>query len=179
MKTFAGWKDALCVVNPETVIRWHRAGFRMFWRYKSRRKHGRPAVSPEMRRLIRMSHNPIERTASPHAPHGVRRKLLPSSPDPQQFESQPTTCRSVSCETATFARRCDRVRTNSRRTLSQLPGESCLIYPLNRLCSYSPELIRRVFGHACTTADRPNLPLPTVQLPQPRQLRLRTSENST
>lgn len=53
MKTFAGWKDVLCIVKPETVIRWHRIGFRMFWRYKSRRKGGRPAVSTDMRRLIR------------------------------------------------------------------------------------------------------------------------------
>ena len=52
MKTFSGWKDALYVVKPETVIRWHRMGFRIFWRYKSRREGGRPAVSVEMRRLI-------------------------------------------------------------------------------------------------------------------------------
>ncbi|MEN6358313.1 MAG: integrase core domain-containing protein [Armatimonadota bacterium] len=53
MKTFAKWKDALCVVQPQTVIGWHRAGFQMFWRYKSRRKNGRPTVSAEMRKLIK------------------------------------------------------------------------------------------------------------------------------
>ena len=45
--------DALTIVEPETVIRWHRAGFRSFWRWKSRRHAGRPSVTPEIRRLIR------------------------------------------------------------------------------------------------------------------------------
>ena len=45
--------DALTIVEPETVLRWHRAGFRSFWRWKSRRRAGRPSVTPEIRRLIR------------------------------------------------------------------------------------------------------------------------------
>ena len=45
--------DAITIVEPETVIRWHRAGFRGFWRWKSRRRAGRPSVPPEIRRLIR------------------------------------------------------------------------------------------------------------------------------
>jgi transposase InsO family protein len=45
--------DALTIVEPETVTRWHRAGFRSFWRWKSRRLAGRPSVTPEIRRLIR------------------------------------------------------------------------------------------------------------------------------
>src|SRR6476660_3215464 len=45
--------DALTIVEPETVIRWHRAGFRSFWRWKSSRRAGRPSVTPEIRRLIR------------------------------------------------------------------------------------------------------------------------------
>src|SRR3954463_15683378 len=44
--------DALTIVEPETVIRWHRAGFRSFWRWKSRRRAGRASVAPEIRRLI-------------------------------------------------------------------------------------------------------------------------------
>lgn len=61
MKTFSEWKSALCIVKPETVIRWHHAGFCIFWRYKSRCRSGRPAVSVEMRRLIRKIHadNPL------------------------------------------------------------------------------------------------------------------------
>src|SRR6202521_379266 len=44
---------ALAIVKPETVIKWHRAGFRSYWRWKSRRRGGRPTVSGEIRRLIR------------------------------------------------------------------------------------------------------------------------------
>lgn len=45
--------DALAIVQPETVIRWHRAGFRLYWRWKSRRHGGRPRTPLEIRRLIR------------------------------------------------------------------------------------------------------------------------------
>jgi putative transposase len=47
------WSDVLVIVKPETVVRWHRAGFRMFWRWKSRPSNGRPKVSAEIRALIR------------------------------------------------------------------------------------------------------------------------------
>ncbi len=43
----------LAVVKPETVIRWHRAGFRCYWRWKSGVRGGRPPVSAELRALIR------------------------------------------------------------------------------------------------------------------------------
>ena len=45
--------NALVIVKPETVIRWHRAGFRLFWRWKSRHRGGRPKVPLEIRQLIR------------------------------------------------------------------------------------------------------------------------------
>src|ERR1700694_1110582 len=44
---------ALTIVKPDTVIRWHRAGFRSYWRWKSRHRCGRPTVLLEIRRLIR------------------------------------------------------------------------------------------------------------------------------
>jgi hypothetical protein len=44
---------ALTIVKPDTVIRWHRAGFRLYWRWKSRQRCGRPTVPLEIRRLIR------------------------------------------------------------------------------------------------------------------------------
>jgi hypothetical protein len=48
------WRSALAIVKPETVIGWHRKGFRLFWTWKVRRgKPGRPAVSREVRDLIR------------------------------------------------------------------------------------------------------------------------------
>ena len=48
------WADVLVVVKPDTVVRWHRAGFRLFWRWKSR--SGSPSdggISQETKRLIR------------------------------------------------------------------------------------------------------------------------------
>ena len=45
--------NALTIVKPETVIRWQRAGFRAWWRWKSRRRCGRPQTPIESRRLIR------------------------------------------------------------------------------------------------------------------------------
>jgi hypothetical protein len=41
------------VVQPDTILRWHRAGFRAYWRWKSHRRPGRPRVSRELRELIR------------------------------------------------------------------------------------------------------------------------------
>jgi putative transposase len=45
------WRDALVVVQPQTLVRWHRQGFRLFWRWKSR--PGRPPIPIELRQLIR------------------------------------------------------------------------------------------------------------------------------
>jgi putative transposase len=45
------WRSALVVVRPETLIGWHRAGFRLWWRWKSR--SGRPPIPKELRELIR------------------------------------------------------------------------------------------------------------------------------
>jgi transposase InsO family protein len=46
------WRRHLVVVTPETVVRWHRRGWRLFWRWRSRARIGRPRVSPELRELI-------------------------------------------------------------------------------------------------------------------------------
>ena len=48
-----GVLDALKILKPETVIGWHRAGFRAYWRWKSRPRGGRPSTPPEIRQLIR------------------------------------------------------------------------------------------------------------------------------
>lgn len=45
--------DALSVLKPETVIRWHRVGFRAYWRWKSRPRGGRPTTPADIRQLIR------------------------------------------------------------------------------------------------------------------------------
>ena len=51
---WSGWRSALIIVKPNTVIAWHRRSFRLFWTWKVRRgQPGRPAVSKEIRQLIR------------------------------------------------------------------------------------------------------------------------------
>jgi hypothetical protein len=53
-RLWPNWRTALVIVQPATVIRWHRRGFRLFWRWKSRfRKPGRPTIELEIRTLIR------------------------------------------------------------------------------------------------------------------------------
>src|SRR5262249_6255968 len=49
------WRNALTVVEPATMIRWHRAGWRLLWRVKSRA--GRPPIPAELRALIRRMAN--------------------------------------------------------------------------------------------------------------------------
>ena len=48
-----GVLDALKIVRPETLMSWHRAGFRAYWRWKSRPRGGRPKTAADIRRLIR------------------------------------------------------------------------------------------------------------------------------
>jgi len=51
----------LTIIQPETLVRWHRAGFRYYWRWRSRPQGGRPQIDPELRVLVqRMSvENPL------------------------------------------------------------------------------------------------------------------------
>jgi putative transposase len=52
-RLWAEWRSALIIVKPETVIGWHRQGFRLYWRWKSRPPAGRPLVSSEVAELLR------------------------------------------------------------------------------------------------------------------------------
>ncbi len=52
-KIWSGWKEVLVIVQPDTVVRWHRKGFRLYWRSLSRRGPGRPPIPTELRALIR------------------------------------------------------------------------------------------------------------------------------
>ena len=45
------WKDALVIVKPDTVVRWHRKGFRLYWRWISKRGPGWPAISKQVQEL--------------------------------------------------------------------------------------------------------------------------------
>jgi hypothetical protein len=58
----------LTITRPETLVRWHRAGFRCYWRWKSRPQGGRPQIDTELRGLVRrMSvENPLWRAARIH-----------------------------------------------------------------------------------------------------------------
>ena len=51
-RSWRGWRSAVHIVTPETVIAWHRRGFRLFWTRKSRRRTGRPGVPRDVRALI-------------------------------------------------------------------------------------------------------------------------------
>ena len=66
-RLFPSILDAIAVVKPETVLRWHRRGFRAYWHWKSRRAGGRPKIDREIRALIRrMTHeNPVGSAADP------------------------------------------------------------------------------------------------------------------
>jgi len=51
-RLWTGWRYSLQVVRPETVVGWHRQGFRRYWAWKSRRRRGRPMIGTELRELI-------------------------------------------------------------------------------------------------------------------------------
>src|SRR5262245_3585341 len=44
---------SITIIRPETLVRWHRAGFRSYWRWKSRARGGRPQIEADLRALIR------------------------------------------------------------------------------------------------------------------------------
>ena len=52
-RLWAGRRSALLIVQPGTTLRWHRQGFKLYWRWKSRKKPGRPKIDAEVRNLIR------------------------------------------------------------------------------------------------------------------------------
>jgi hypothetical protein len=53
-RLWSDWRSSLIMVQPQTIVRWHRQGFKLYWRWKSRpRKPGRPRVDAEIRELIR------------------------------------------------------------------------------------------------------------------------------
>src|SRR5262249_28902210 len=85
------WRDAIVIVRPATIVRWHRLGWRIFWRWRCRA--GRPQIPPAVRALIRRMarENPLwgeERIASELLVKlGIRissrtvRKYMPKCPD--------------------------------------------------------------------------------------------------
>src|ERR1035437_10172108 len=57
-RCWGAWRDALVLVQPATVIRWHREGFRRYWRRRSHRRPGRPPLAAAVRALIRKMARP-------------------------------------------------------------------------------------------------------------------------
>src|SRR5712692_7998931 len=73
-RVWTGWRAPLVIVKPETVIAWHRQGFRLWWTWKSRRRTGRPTVPADIRTLIRTMAEANPRWGAPRI-HGELLKL--------------------------------------------------------------------------------------------------------
>jgi len=73
-RIWMGWRTALVIVKPETVIAWHRWGFRLWWTWKGRRRLGRPTVPADVRTLIRTMSQANPRWGAPRI-HGELLKL--------------------------------------------------------------------------------------------------------
>ena len=69
-RLFPSVLNAVTIVQPETIVGWHRTGFRLYWRWKSRSRGGRPRIPGEIRRLIRENRDdsPWRTTDTPTAP---------------------------------------------------------------------------------------------------------------
>jgi hypothetical protein len=89
-RVWTDWRSVLMIVQPETVVAWHRKGFRLFWRWKIRHgKPGRAAVSRQIRDLIRTISRANPLWGAPRI-HGARRPPLdawlhPPVTAPQNF----------------------------------------------------------------------------------------------
>jgi hypothetical protein len=73
-RLWKSWRSSLRVVRPETVVGWHRQGFRRYWAWKSRRRRGRPGIAMELRELIRRMSRANPLWGAPRI-HGELRKL--------------------------------------------------------------------------------------------------------
>ena len=73
-RIWTGWRTSLVIVKPETVIAWHRRGFRLWWTWKSQHRIGRPTVPVDVRTLIRTMAQANPRWGAPRM-HGELLKL--------------------------------------------------------------------------------------------------------
>jgi hypothetical protein len=71
---FGSWKETLLVIKPESVIRWHRQSFRLFWKWKSRSEAGRPKIPLAQIDLIKQKANENPFWGAPRI-HGELLKL--------------------------------------------------------------------------------------------------------
>ena len=77
-RIWPGWRTALVIVKPDTVIAWHRRGFWLWWAWNSRRRLRRPTMPPDVRTLIASSLTndvQLDGTVDRRLP-GVREKIV-------------------------------------------------------------------------------------------------------
>jgi hypothetical protein len=78
---WSGWRSALVILKPETVIAWHRKGFRLYWKWKSHIPEGRPSVSLEVIELIhrmRLGESSLGRTTDSRRTVETRIRIVAS-----------------------------------------------------------------------------------------------------
>jgi putative transposase len=73
-RLWKGWRSALVIVKPDTVVAWHRKGFKLCWRWRSRKRTGRPPTDPAIQALIRRMADANPLWGAPHT-HGELLKL--------------------------------------------------------------------------------------------------------
>ena len=73
-RCWSRWAEALIIVKPSTVVSWHRSGFRLYWRWRSRPRRGRPQINAEIRSLVRRLANENPDWGAPKI-HGELLKL--------------------------------------------------------------------------------------------------------
>ena len=156
-RLWSRWADVLVIVKPDTVVRWHRTGFRLFWRWKSRpRSPARDEVSPETKA------RPITTNPEPIC-------LCARTRQSREASSRRPWARSWSCRkwaasiTATSAARPD------RHKVSAMATSTGMAIPLpaggNRVCSDddpAPDVGVRACEHALTLADPPRIDHPSA-----------------
>ena len=86
-RLFPSLLGAAIIFKPETLVRWHRSGFRLYWRWKSRRRVGRPQVPSEIRDLVRTISQDDPLWGAPRI-HGELLNLVSTSPS----RPLPSTC---------------------------------------------------------------------------------------
>src|SRR5215471_13269371 len=100
-RLWSQWRSALLIVKPETVIAWHRRGFRWYWRWKSRQGGpGRPAIDGRLWyvEFFGTLMNP-NRLLEHFSKHGALRRFNSLSPQRFHIENNTTHCPLVSCST--------------------------------------------------------------------------------
>ena len=70
-RLWKGWRSALVTVKPDTVVGWHRKGFKLYWRWRSRKRPGPPPIDPKITALIRRMAEANPLWGAPRATQGA------------------------------------------------------------------------------------------------------------